>query len=155
MINSFMNKWGRRQVLYKAGHGTRKRVWSAREANIISSELSGTKDSKGEPLHRILLDIDCPVAAFESTTENNFHLYIDKQITWEDYTDLLKAMAKCGIIQEGYVEASLKRKATHLRLPWVFKSEDDGLSKDSELISRDGEGDVLYEKEVPARPIFN
>jgi hypothetical protein len=41
--------------------------------------------------------------------------------SWRQYKRLMKAMEACGILQEGYVKASIKRKGSHLRVPWRRK----------------------------------
>ena len=92
------------------------------DAQLISSEIVGMPD-----WHTPMLDIDLPARLVPSSTEGNFHLYIDAPMKWGTYLKLLKALAETGIIQKGYYEASVARKATTLRLPWVRKSEDDGL----------------------------
>ncbi|MBT2484828.1 MULTISPECIES: hypothetical protein [unclassified Microbacterium] len=88
------------------------------EANVITSRVSGE-----ENLHKVILDIDFPAKLVPSSTDGHFHLYIDKAIHWEAYVDLLGAMADAGLVEEGYVSASLERGHTAARLPWVKKSD--------------------------------
>lgn len=71
--------------------------------------------------HKPVLDIDFPAALLPSSTEGHYHLYLDKEVIWDDYVDLLKALAKCGIIEQGYANASIERGHTAVRLPWVMK----------------------------------
>lgn len=78
--------------------------------------------------HSVMLDIDIPAKLIPSSTEGHSHLYIDKEMSWREYRKLLRALMKAGIIEKGYYEVSVKRKATHLRLPWVKKVESKGLS---------------------------
>lgn len=85
------------------------------DAEVISSELLGTD------LHAPVLDIDIPAALVPSSTEGHFHLYIDQPMTWRKYKRLLKAMAAAGLLEKGYVKASIRRKHTALRVPWVKK----------------------------------
>jgi hypothetical protein len=97
------------------------------KANTISSEVTGFVDFPGLPYvegrHTIMLDIDVPAILVPSTTKGHSHLYIDRHITWEQYEELLHALAKVGIIELGFAEVSIARKATFLRLPWVRKQE--------------------------------
>lgn len=82
----------------------------AHPANCISSL---TEDGT----HRPALDIDTPIKLRESSTPGNYHLYFeDIELTWKQYKKLLKALAKAGIIEEGYARVSIKRKQTILRL---------------------------------------
>lgn len=71
--------------------------------------------------HKPVLDIDFPAALIPSSTEGHFHLYLDKELTWDNYVELLKVLAKCGIIEQGYANASIDRTHTSARLPWVKK----------------------------------
>lgn len=90
----------------------RKRVQC--EANVVSSEAANG-------LHYPVLDIDFPIYVIPSSTPGNFHLYIEKGLTWAMYGKLLIALADAGLIQEGYLNACLERQATYVRLPWVSK----------------------------------
>lgn len=92
------------------------------DATSISSEikLPGVLESLN-PMHKPVLDIDLPVKVVESSTPGHHHLYIDKEMTWEDYELLLKVLTLVGIIEPGYYEASVKRKHTSVRLPWIKK----------------------------------
>lgn len=87
------------------------------EANVFSSEIAD-----GTEQHRVVIDIDkIPVLVRESTTPGNYHLVIDKAMSWPVYRDLLDALRDAGIIQEGYYQAAIARHASYLRLPWISK----------------------------------
>lgn len=98
---------------------------NGRDGNLFSSELT---DFPG--MHAPTLDIDAmDVHAIPSTTKGNYHLYIDKPMTWEQYRELLIVLMDCGILSEGFVGLSLARKASFLRMPGVSKKpEDVGIS---------------------------
>ena len=72
-------------------------------------------------MHRPMLDLDFPATLIPSTTEGHFHLYLDKPMTWRKYKRLLRALGEAGIIEHGYMQASLERGYSSLRLPWVKK----------------------------------
>jgi hypothetical protein len=78
-------------------------------------------DSIGEDMHTVALDIDVPVRVLPSSSYGHYHLLIDVAMPWWKYRRLLKALAKAGIIERGYYRASVRRRATFLRLPWVKK----------------------------------
>lgn len=59
----------------------------------------------------------------ESSTPGHGHLYMDVILWWDEYEALLEAFAWAGLVEPGYVGASKRREATHLRLPWVRKAE--------------------------------
>jgi O-acetyl-ADP-ribose deacetylase (regulator of RNase III) len=78
-------------------------------------------DCGGPFQHTIMLDLDVPATLVPSTTEGHSHLYIDVPLTWSRYTELLRTLGKLGIIEGGYMGASISRGYTSLRLPWVKK----------------------------------
>ena len=84
-------------------------------AKIATSEVRGSGN------HKPVLDIDFPVKAIPSTTEGHFHLFIDRELSWEHYERLLHTLADVGIVEQGYVNASIDRRYTAVRLPWVKK----------------------------------
>lgn len=93
-------------------------------ATVITSRVAGQDVAiVNTPLerHKVVLDIDLPAELVPSSTEGHFHLYIDREVAWADYEELLWAMAKCGLIEDGYVSASVARGHTAARLPWVQK----------------------------------
>lgn len=82
------------------------------KANLVTSHM---KDAPGK--HVVALDIDMPAQLFPSKTPGHYHLYIDKVMEWDDYVELLNALAKAGIIEQGYAAASIAKGCTALRLP--------------------------------------
>jgi hypothetical protein len=90
------------------------------DAQVISSEIKDAIwDDDGH--HFIALDIDMPVIAVPSSTPHHTHLYIPRAVSWEQYVKFIEACVDIGIVQPGYLEASKKRQATFLRLPWIKK----------------------------------
>lgn len=86
------------------------------EADVVSSEVVGTDH------HTVMLDLDVPAVLVPSSTPGHSHLYVDVAMPWRQYRRFLKAAYRAGLIEEGYYQASISRKGTHLRLPWVTKS---------------------------------
>lgn len=84
-------------------------------ARIVSSQIGDSE------LHTIMLDVDLPVKAIESSTSGHHHLYIEHPLPWRKYKKLLKALAAAGVIEQGYYKMSVRRKHTALRLPGVKK----------------------------------
>lgn len=81
---------------------------SERKANLVSSLTD-------EGMHMPALDIDLPCRLVESTTKGHYHLFIDKPMTWESYRLLLEALEELGIIEKGFLDASVARGASFLR----------------------------------------
>lgn len=92
-----------------------RRIAPEAEANLI-----GSLTDQGN--HMPVLDIDrMNVRVVESSTPGNFHLYIDKPMSWHIYEGLLDALADAGIIEPGYHRASVERKGTFVRKPGIKK----------------------------------
>lgn len=92
-----------------------RRIAPEEEANLV-----GSLTDQGN--HMPVIDIDrIGVRVVESTTPGNFHLYIDKPMPWFKYQDLLVVLADCGIVEDGYLRASMDRKATFVRKPGIKK----------------------------------
>lgn len=72
-------------------------------------------------MHKPVLDLDMPCKLIPSSTPGHFHLYIDQAMSWDAYRALLHALAAAGLIEQGYLNASLARGHTAVRLPWVQK----------------------------------
>ena len=71
--------------------------------------------------HYPCIDIDIPVRLVPSSTPGHSHLYVDEPITWATYKNLLVALAKAGIVEEGYLNASVNQGGTTVRMPHVKK----------------------------------
>jgi hypothetical protein len=84
-------------------------------ANAISSEIVGSS------LHAPVLDIDFEARLVPSSTPGHYHLYLDRAVAWPAYEKVLRALAEAGLQEEGYVSASIDRRATFVRKPGVVK----------------------------------
>lgn len=93
----------------------------ADECNVITSELA--QEGLWGAQHRVLLDLDIAAELIPSSTPGHSHLYIDVRAQWEAVENLLDALVACGVIEEGYANASKLRKHTALRMPGVVKSD--------------------------------
>lgn len=89
---------------------------------VVTSEVAN-RETWGpiEDLHKPVLDIDLPVIVLPSSTEGHNHLFIDKELTWAQYVKLLDVLVEVGIVEEGFRGASVARKHTAVRLPWIKK----------------------------------
>lgn len=109
-----------RRDLKDSGAGY-KCVMSVEKANLVGSQLVSNRRR-----HRPVLDLDFPCRLIPSTTEGHFHLYLDGiDLDWDKYKDLLIALAAAGVISKRYMEESLKKGFTAVRLPHVKKEEGD------------------------------
>lgn len=91
------------------------------EAPLLQSHVASSLRKDG--MHVVALDIDHPAWLVKSSTEGHFHLYIEvpEGIEWDKYKVLLLALAEAGVVEEGYVGASIERGHTDVRLPWIKK----------------------------------
>ena len=99
-------------------------VVKAAFSNLIGSALTGD-------LHAPVLDIDIPVRLLPSSTPGHSHLYIDYMITWEQYQKLLTALAEVGLLEPGYVSASIAQGQTYVRRPGITKGHDEPEGRES------------------------
>lgn len=86
-------------------------------SRTVASLLSST------PVHKPVLDIDFPAKLVPSSTPGHFHLYLDREISWESYRKLLEVLGEIGLLQSGYVESAVSRGYSAVRLPWVKKEQ--------------------------------
>jgi len=84
------------------------------DANLIGSICDDGK-------HMPVLDFDLPARYVPSSTPGHGHLYIDVPMTWEQHEAILVALRDAGVIQPGFANASIARKATMCRPEWVKK----------------------------------
>ena len=90
-------------------------------ATLVGS-ATGRYTANG-PMHMPAIDIDFPCRLVESSTPEHFHLYIDHEITQEQYMDILRVLMSAGIVQRGFYRSALRRGQTFLRLPGVKKAD--------------------------------
>ena len=88
--------------------------------------------------HRPVLDVDMPVKVVPSSTSGHCHLFIDRALSWPQYEKLLWALAEAGIVEEGYVHASVRRGHTSVRLPDVHKGAAPTLEQEKLLFAPEG-----------------
>lgn len=96
-----------------------------KDIRLISSRVAGGHHD----MHAPVLDLDFPCRLEPSTTPGHFHLYLDREMTWENYVMLLRILAVVGILEEGYVGAAIKRRQTFVRAPWEKKLLDSDIEK--------------------------
>jgi hypothetical protein len=86
----------------------------ASDANLISSELDSG-------MHKPVLDLDFPAFIVESSTPGHGHLYIEQELTWDQYKALLDGFLAAGLIQKAWYQNAIKDKRSYVRLPHVRK----------------------------------
>jgi hypothetical protein len=97
----------------------RTEVTALGDANIISSE---SKDFPGH--HYLFLDLDQDHVYLPSTTEGHGHLIVRTLLKYDEIGEIIRVLAKHGILQEGIEGRWVESGAMYLRLPGVTKSDD-------------------------------
>lgn len=69
-----------------------------------------------------IVGLDVPARLLSSSTSGHHHLYLDVEMPWEEYTELLKGLEEATLIQRGFYRAGIGRQQTMLRKPGVHKS---------------------------------
>lgn len=96
------------------GRSEPKLVKSEQEANLVCSLLDTDFSKVDESRHGFCVDIDLPCALIESSP-GHYHLYIERDLPWDQYKKVLQALADAGIIEQGYYDASVTYAGTFLR----------------------------------------
>lgn len=86
----------------------RKLVYPGEPANLVSSLTRSGK-------HAPVLDLDIPARLVPSKTPGHSHLYIDVELSWQQYAALLNSLAWAGIIEPNYASAAQAAQATFVR----------------------------------------
>lgn len=87
------------------------------------SNSVGSKVKLSSNMHRPVLDLDMDALLIPSSTPGHHHLYINREMTWHEYSLMLNVLAHVGILQRGYVHASHARSESFVRTPWTTKTE--------------------------------
>ena len=91
------------------------------------ADLVGSKCWNGTlPTNRHLpvIDLDIPCTLVGSRTPGHHHLLIQKDVSWSAYVEILNAMADAGLVERGYVHATVRRGQGFVRLrPGVDERE--------------------------------
>lgn len=93
------------------------------EPNLLGSRIEDQDPflHEDDVMHLPCIDIDHPCEWVPSETPGHGHLYIDKPMKWSTYRDLLWALHHAGLVEKGYVQASLKRQQTFVASkPWKY-----------------------------------
>lgn len=91
------------------------------QSHVVLDCASNCNCCRAKRMHMPVLDLDVPATLLPSSTPGHSHLFLDRRIFWDDYVNLLDALAACGLVEAGYVRVSKARGYTAVRLPWVRK----------------------------------
>lgn len=97
------------------------------DANIITSVIYQNPDlldDDSSTIHLPLIDLDIEHLYVKSSSYGHAHLYLNTQLTHEEYRELLRVLHKCGIIGKGTLDQLERDGSTQLRLPGIIKGEE-------------------------------
>lgn len=104
-----------RMVLHR--HPTARHV----SANLAAKAFPAAFVKASPGPKALNLDPLCDYALIPSTSANHHHLILDCPMPWQKYMWLLRHLAAIGILETGYVKASIARGFTAIRPPWIKK----------------------------------
>ena len=97
--------------------------------------------------HKLTLDIDLPCRLEESVTPGKFHLFIDKELTADQYDDILLSFYKAGIVEKGVYKYQFQKQGfTAVRLPGIKKTVDGKQIAKPGTWKPDSQADLLGKK---------
>jgi hypothetical protein len=96
-------------------------------ATMVTSRL----DWSGR--HKPVIDIDLPCMLVPSTQPGHFHLYIDKEMTWDNFVAILEALERAGVVGKGFVTHTKRRGYATVRYPGVTKDNEAARIADTKL----------------------
>lgn len=67
--------------------------------------------------------MNCEVRAIPSSTQGHFHLYINAPLSWDAYLSLLKALYYAKVIEDKFVELTVKNSFSLLLRPGYTKTD--------------------------------
>lgn len=116
-------EWVRRNKLINIANGGEDSYNSVHEPSydIATADAVTSVDRVFTNFHKPVLDIDFPAALIPSSTPGHFHLYLDRDLTWDQYCKLLYALEDANIIQPEFRRLAFERGYTTVRLPWISK----------------------------------
>lgn len=100
-------------------------VMSLTDREVATFEFDSEKNQvtfTGPPAHAPVIDLDVAHHYEPSTTPGHGHLYLNKDMRFEDMMEILNVLVKHGIVQPGYRDAAGIRGWAAVRTPWTPKS---------------------------------
>lgn len=80
--------------------------------NLVTSIVD-----RDERRHAPVLDLDYEARLYPSKTAGHWHLELDRELPWWKYRILLRVLSWCGLIEQGYAKASIKRGYSAIHKP--------------------------------------
>lgn len=69
----------------------------------------------------LFIDLSVPYHLVPSSTPGHSHLYLDVDVAWGTYRELLLTLSKMCVVQAGWVNTAVKHERSVTRLPWIVK----------------------------------
>ncbi len=88
----------------------------------ISMEATDTSPLFAEGT-MLVFELAVPATVYTSSQSDHHHVYLEQELTWLDYQELLRLLASCGILGPGFVRRSIERAQTMLLCPGLKKAD--------------------------------
>lgn len=86
-------------------------------ATLVSSKLPDGN-------HMPVIDLDLPCMLVPSSTSGHFHLYINQEMSWGQFLNMLQMMTDAGVVQPGFNRFTRERGQAFVRYPGVTKDNE-------------------------------
>lgn len=127
MIDFYSRKF-RRAIVWAKDSADAGQIWAKStgeecglqaDAEIVTSEIgSGWRAG----MHAPVIDLDMAHHYEPSTTPGHGHLYLNQAMSFEAMTEILDVLAKHGVVQSGFRDATKQRGWAAVRTPWTRKA---------------------------------
>lgn len=91
----------------------------------------------------VTLRFSVPARAMPSSSAAHAHLFIDHELAWDDYAELIDTAADANLLEEGFADNSLERQMTMLIRPGLTKTDLGGLGIEIDDYDDDGGDDEV------------
>lgn len=99
-------------------------------ATLVSSKLPNGN-------HKPVIDLDLPCTLAESSTPGHYHLFIDKEMSFGQFLNILQAMTDAGVVQPGFNRFTREREQAFVRYPGVTKATEKYMTDEALALGED------------------
>lgn len=87
------------------------------DATLVTSELPNGN-------HMPVIDLDLTTMLIPSTRPGHYHLYVNREMSWGQFLNMLQAMTDAGVVQDGFNRHTRRRGHATVRYPGVTKENE-------------------------------
>lgn len=86
-------------------------------ATLVSSKLPNGN-------HMPVIDLDLPCTLVPSSTPGHFHLYVNQEMSFGQFLNMLQMMTDAGVVQPGFNRFTRERGQAFVRYPGVTRDNE-------------------------------